>query len=726
MTTAEIKTHQGVPTLFIDGAPYPAYAYFFPVPVKEHIADFARAGVHLYTWGWGETIPHSMDMAWTGPNEYDYSKLDEEVETILSADPQAYLFPRIAVSAPSWWLNLHPDERVVYDDGSLGGNSIASKIWLREATEAMISFIKHVRSEPYGDHFIGYQVTGGVNEWFYANPFEHRFPDHSRPTADAFRDWLRKKYEGDISALRGFWKIKGVDFENANIPDKGKRLKTDLNLFRDPAVSKHVSDYYEFFSEIVADAVINFCKVGKKTTENESIMGAFYGYIIHMSGFPYAQQHAGHQALRKVLESPYVDFLCAPYQYCYRGPGGYDGPQSLVESVKLHGKLWFTECDHPTFLTKDLYGWGLSILNVKETFEILKRDFSNRLIRGVGMWWMDLIPKGGWYHHPEIVNFMSKTKRIVNRSFNLDRTYKGEIAVFVDEETPFYLKPGTELSYSLVFLQDRLGFSRIGAPYDIYLHNDISNPSMPSYKLYIFLNTFYLTEKERKTIRDKVQRDGNTVVWMYAPGFIGEGGLSIKNVRDLTGMEIFYQKAIYDPSGYGCPLYLYITDFNHPITRGIPSNTFFGTTNSIGPIFYCDDPTAKTLGRLLPTHGGALEYCGCEWSGFAVKEFKNWKSVFIGVPNVPSNILRNIAYYAGAHVYCDDDDVVYANKKFLAIHTNNGGYKRIKLPKRSDVYDAFSEEIVAKDVEEFTDHLPQYATKLYFLGDISKIAGEKV
>jgi hypothetical protein len=729
MTVARVQNHKGVPTLFIDGVPHPAYVYFFPVPVKEHIADFAEAGVHIYTWGWSDIIAHSMDMGWAGPDTYDYARLDQEVNAILDADPDAYLIPRIAVSAPEWWLEAHPDDRILFDNGSDWSvssrgfeTSLASQVWLKEASAAFEHFVRHVQSMPYGGRFIGYQLTGGYNEWFYT--FSPDFPDYSPAATQAFRAWLRARYAGDVAALRASWKDESVDFETAAVPTRARRMKTDLNLLRDPSVSRYVSDYYQFFSEVDAAALIHFCEVGKRATGGESILGAFYGYLMNATGGyagGYSVWHWGHQALRQVLESPYIDYLCAPYQYCYRGPGGYDGPQGVSESVKLHGKLWLTECDHPTFVALPDH-WGVGgrpVPSRAQSLALLKRDFAQRLIRRVGMWWMDLVPKGGWYHHPDIVRFMQRTVKLLERSAGLDMHYKGEVAVIIDEETPYYLKPGSELLYPLVFVQDRLGFSRMGTPYDIYLHNDLADPNMPEYKLYIFVNTLYLTEEERDTIKARVQGEGKVVLWMYAPGFIGKDGLSVEHMRDLSGMDIGCRQSRFRANG--CPIRLYLTDFDHPITRGVPSNTIFGVDEPIGPIFYCQDPDATVLGRLLPPHANAREVG--EFPGFVVKQFEDWTSVFCAVPGIPSHLLRNIARFAGCHVYSDDDDVIYANSHFLAIHTNNGGRKRIRLPVPSDVYDAFTEELVARGVSEFTDDLPQYGTRLYFLGDVSEIAG---
>src|SRR5690606_37451735 len=142
----------------------------------------------------------------------------------------------------------------------------------------------------------------------------------------------------------------------------------------------------------------------------------------------------------------------------------------------------------------------------EQSLAILKRDFSHNFIRRSGMWWMDLHRKGGWYHHPRIHSYLKRSRAIAEQGSRLDLRYRGEVAVILDEETPFYVKPGMELLYPLVFLQDKLGLPRIGAPVDYYLHNDLDRPEMPEYKLYISLNALYLTAAERAAIRTRICR----------------------------------------------------------------------------------------------------------------------------------------------------------------------------------------------------------------------------
>lgn len=709
--------HKGAPTLLINGVPVPPLIYYFPFPVKEHISGFYNAGIRIYSWGSGRVIGHCYDMGWIGPGRFDYSGFEQEMAVILDAAPEAYVFPRLSVSAPRWWLESHPDEMVVCerDPRVRPRTSMASQVWRRDAADALTRFIRYVRSRPYARHIIGYQLVGGLNEWFYVGTGDTGFPDFSPAALRAFRAWLKERYHADPERLREAWKSAQVNFEKAAIPRASERLAPDMGLLRDPAVSRRVSDYYQFLSEVNAEALIEMCGTAKRACDGESITGAFYGYLLNAAGGysgGYSAQHWGHQALRMVLNSPDVDFLCSPYHYTYRGLGGSPAAQGLPESVKLHGKLWITECDNPPFPVRPgVWRMGGPDPTPEQSLAILKRDFSHNFIRRSGLWWMDLHRKGGWYHHPRIHSYLKRSRAIAEQGSRLDLRYRGEVAVILDEETPFYVKPGMELLYPLVFLQDKLGLPRLGAPVDYYLHNDLDRPEMPEYKLYIFLNTLYLTAAERAAIRTRICRDGKVAVWMYAPGLISDSGISASNMRDLTGIELRCRKV--GSANHSMCHNLYLTDFTHPITRGLPDGLFFGSDSGIDPVVYCEDPDAVTLGRLIPSHG--MPDAIGEFPAFCVKQFPEWTSVFIGVPNVPSSVLRNIAHFAGCHIYNAQDAIIDANSHFLSIHTASGGRKMLRLQGKRDVYDAYSGKLVARGVSEFTDELPAYGTKLYYL-----------
>ena len=121
----------------------------------------------------------------------------------------------------------------------------------------------------------------------------------------------------------------------------------------DPAKEQDVIDFYLYNSDLVAETINTFAAAVKQFTHREKLVGVFYGYILQLCG-EQRQQNAGHLALGKVLASPDIDFLTSPTSYAYRQVGG-EGTchyMSLLDSVKLHGKIWFNEDDIRTSLTE--------------------------------------------------------------------------------------------------------------------------------------------------------------------------------------------------------------------------------------------------------------------------------------------------------------------------------------------------------------------------------------
>ena len=56
-----------------------------------------------------------------------------------------------------------------------------------------------------------------------------------------------------------------------------------------------------------------------------------------------------------------------------------------------------------------------------------------------------------------------------------------------------------------------------------------------------------------------------------------------------------------------------------------------------------------------------------------MKRFPGWTSVYLGSPAANAGLLRAVARAAGTHRYVDGDDIVYANRSFVAIHTREVG-----------------------------------------------------
>jgi len=94
---AEIRPYNGAPTLFINGWAHSAFSYLSYAPQQHHFADYTRAGVDLFTFaGNADSIEHwGLKETWPEPDRFDYSGEDAMFEMILSANPDAYIFPRV-------------------------------------------------------------------------------------------------------------------------------------------------------------------------------------------------------------------------------------------------------------------------------------------------------------------------------------------------------------------------------------------------------------------------------------------------------------------------------------------------------------------------------------------------------------------------------------------------------------------------------------------------------
>ena len=62
--------------------------------------------------------------------------------------------------------------------------------------------------------------------------------------------------------------------------------------------------------------------------------------------------------------------------------------------------------------------------------------------------------------------------------------------------------------------------------------------------------------------------------------------------------------------------------------------------------------------------------------------------------------------------------MVLPGRSFLMIHARNAGEKLIRLPRPTDVLECYEDREVGRGISEIRETLPQYGTRLYFLGDI--------
>ncbi|MGC9317822.1 MAG: beta-galactosidase [Armatimonadota bacterium] len=643
-------------------------------------ARMARdAGVHIYSFG----IP----MPWPRPGEEpDFHAVDLAFERTLRIDPEALCLPRFGTGPPSWWLEEHPDHRLLFDDGSTTGWTMASEAWRQEMQPHLRALVRHCE-ERYGDHVLGYHPCGqNTGEWFYFNSWHPRFSGFSPPMNEGFRRWLREKY-GTIEALREAWGRPDVSFDAIEVPTAEQRAATGDGMFRDPAAERHVIDWFEYKQVAMERPLRTMARIIKEETQRRKLVVLFYGYTFDMSGLPHGPQISGHLAMRELLACPDVDILCSPISYFDRGLGGSGPFMSAVDSVRAAGKLWLNEDDTRTHLADEDAGFG-RVDSPQASRWVHRRNFGQLLPRRLACWYMDLA-NAGWLEGEDLWENIGGLRRIYERELDEPARWQPEVALILDEVSPLYSRCSHELHRPLVSSM-RAPVYRCGAPFRIHLLSDLVAGRVPPVRAYIFLNCFRLTDRQRAAIARETR--GRAAIWLYGSGYLNETG-DAANIAALTGIGV---EDTEPQAGWIQP------EAGSPLVEGIDEP--FGTETQLDPLWRVSDPGVEVIGRY-----------GDDSIAAAAEDTADGLRVYIGGLHCPARLLRNVLRRAGVHLWVDSDDIVLTDGRFLALTASEAGHKSLHLDRRCDVTDAMSGEPVAQGVEALDLHMQLGETRLFML-----------
>ena len=233
-------------------------------------------------------------------------------------------------------------------------------------------------------------------------------------------------------------------------------------------------------------------------------------------------------------------------------------------------------------------------------------------------------------------------------------------------------------------------------PFDVYELNDLAYKDFPGdqYKLLIFVNCAVVTPKAAAGIK-RWQNAGRTMCWTYAPAVYHGRDIDPAQGEAITGLRVGWRNQRQN-------IHVQVDEAGHLLSKGGAALNF-GTEGSAGPVFFADDPQAKVLGHLRD--GGE--------AAFAVREHQEWCSVYLSMLNFGPQLFRNLARFAGAHVWCDADDVVYANRSLVCLHTATTQPRQIRLPAPAVVTDLWTGERSPKPVKSIEVDLPHYRTRAW-------------
>jgi len=722
----QVTEHNGAPGLFFDGRPI-APMLFWQWEIEEQDAK-AVAGAEINLFGVFGSFGHYKNPYWMPSGFEGMEYQTRNLDNILSWVPNAAFLPRLFASAPQWWIDANPDEQIRYSNPdvkppswkglsqSIPRESFASEKCRLELGPVYREAVRYLHGR-YGKHLLGIHLANGPWGENFAwdgltqiggTPLQHAgFSDVSRPMTLRFRRYLKDKYGSNISHLQNAWRDSSVTFDNAEVPTKDMRLSLDVDgVWRNPAKGRRVSDYFECMNLVTVDMIDYYGRIVKEET-NLPVL-TFYGYTQDERW----SIECDHRATSKMYRLKNVDMFSAPHTYHRRSPGEDGGMRCYFSSAALHGKLFMDEGDDMTHLEqlKPKPDRRCSATNAFESVNLLYREFGMAVSHGVGLWYMDL--KRNTFRDSELIAAIGRMRRASELSLSYDRAHLSEVAVISNVESEFYMGYRRTESNNIsefLYLQQMGAFYRAGAPFDWYLVEDLDAVIARNYKVVVFLDCQYMTDKQRRQV-EALKSENRTLVFFHAPGYVSETGLSRKRMESICGIATKSEtvrgvlSAVDVSTGqeWGCGLDRVIDGVGDR-ERGVRHRK----------------PGTAQLGLFLPNEGDVLMTGVGNLAKVPVavcKKHKGWKSVLSSLPALSPDVLRRLYKAANVHVYTDADVVLSANKSWLMLHAKNVGTYRVCLPKQvNEVFDVIDGKVVARDCNVFSCELKQFQTAIFLL-----------
>lgn len=722
----DIRKYRGAPAVFVNGRPVP--------PMSFMVREYFDAGyIKRYVDSGHRICFLDVKEQHHLPIEEHLAGIDEHLIQLTGLSKDLYIIFAPYISLGKTWLEAHPDDVCRYADGSVltpsldpmphrpgylqecyqGYYSFASQAFEKETCKRLRRYVRFLGSRPYADRIIGFFTeAGSTHEWNeYAGPAAS---DYSPVMHEAFRRFIKARYR-TVDRLRKAWGDSTVTFESVRVPSKAQKQKTDRGLFRDPSCNRRMIDFFECHADCVVDRMIAFARTVKRASSGRLLTGFYHGVTI--DGSP------GGKAWKRYFNSPHIDFCASPLGYEDRTQGAHNPLHTVVDTVHLHNKVFFSEDDlRPAWPVRDKRAES-SIkrcggdMPLQDSLEIFKKEIMQNVVNGVQGYWYDFHFK--WYDRPHYWKLFKRLNRIFKQSFANDRRKCSEIAIIMDEESHRYVDPENRVCRNLYHRQMLHEMGRLGAGADIYLHDDLDHPDMPDYRMYVFLNCFRLTGRARRRI-ERLKRDGRLLLFFYGQGFVNDEArqpLSVQNMAALTGLHF---REVDDAA---VPL-VTMSAAGHALLSGLtPGMTFgqhfrpirhytghlFPPGIKAAPLFEVVDRDAVILGHYCHQHDTI--------PAMAYRDFGDWRSLYTGTLAVPAAVLRAAARMAGCHLYLDTDDVVYASRRYLVVYASAGdGPRTIRLPRRTDVWDVMHDRYAARKARSFTVDMKRNTTAAYLLG----------
>lgn len=615
-----------------------------------------------------------------------YASIKTQLEDVLYEYPDAYLIVRYTPWASPDFYGLDQGHAITYSNGNKpGAVSVASDGWAEavvQQTREMIAYLSQY--EEVASRIIGYTpLVYNSGEWFSMDYWEGPI-DVSEVNTQKFREWLKYRYDNDVSALRKAWGNKTVTFDTAAIPSTIAGFNRDANdngkLFQLEPEYRAAVDYVLYQCDIIAYRIEQLARAVKLETNDRSLFIVFYGYYTELFS-----NASGHFNMDQLLNCDDIDMIAAPINYENRNEGGTGISMTYPNSVNTHNKIWMDESDYRSYFTTE--GNGTSEIKTEDgLFEVMRREMGRLMVEGSGTWWADIAGLGWfddkefWVEVEELSNLYVKYNQIAGKS--------GYDVAFILDEAGSALSGSPWNHFWQLLRVSRHQMAYAGLNFGAYTMTDLLEGKVDADML-VMTTCYSLTAAQQKKLEAQVHKDGRTVLWN-----LGFGELSGSQIKSLTGME-----------------FTQVSGFNRRSITLRPNNSLKFTGNStilngtIEPVYKVKTDAGVTVLGSFDDGTPAL----------ATKKVGNSTQVFYAGNTWDADLLQGVAKMGGVNVYLDSEDVYYGNDSLAVIHTKAAGRKTITLPKKSDVYCYFTGKWYI-GVTEVSLTMDKNTTEYFFIG----------
>ncbi|MBO5307556.1 MAG: beta-galactosidase [Lentisphaeria bacterium] len=647
-------------------------------PVPQEVIMARAAGV--------DTVMIGISTVWSDDDEkIILARLRQIKRGIVSQNPNVRFIIRLASAAPLWWKKQHPEAMARLQDGTIPDwlpknrlnrqkvpcsatqmESTSNKLYRESAGKALSRTVRLCEKE-LGNYMMGYLVLCQMTSesQYFSAYVDNVLDGYDEGAREGFREYLAKKYGSD-AALQKAWNRNDVTLNTAEIPSPERRNGDGVHLLREPAKYQDVIDMEDYLSVAMSDMILHFAKCVKEA-QNGRLVGFFYGYVASMthSFFGGGGQHA-HLRLREVLNSPHIDFLCAPFDYTSRFITGAGTMQGVTESVLLAGKLWLNEDDTSTHIAKALgdrsAGWDSALPTAEGTITMLRRNLVATSLRNCGIWWMDLHGLG-WFLDPTLWKEMADRADL---DFAVRKTpvfYEPEQAVAVDTRSIWHWVGRHPRFVAMAQIGNiaQKHMALTGAAYGTYLQEDILEGRAPKVKYTVFATTCAMDSNQRKAMRKYAENHGTIFAWNPAYIDLNTGKFSLKAVEEATG----FKARLVDPAKINWKLKTTSEGLKFGLNpKGYES--FPGERRGVtGRGRVCE--LVWPIVTAVPEKGDQVLLRFSDGSPAAVYRPGKAPSVFFAAGRIPRELIRKVGELSGVHYTGPIGSAVYENAGFTGL-----------------------------------------------------------